>query len=120
MTVALALISMPLTPGSLAACLSTASAFIGATLGAVKKPSGYWQIASMVTEEGGEARAINLCKRCYNAKLGSAGQAVTKVEGMERGCGKKGSSGRLWKVFGSEQFLRGMWEYFTLKRAWTR
>ena len=23
-------------------------------------------------------------------------------------------------VFGSEQFLRGMWEFFTLKRAWAR
>ena len=33
---------------------------------------------------------------------------------------KKAHQGRLWKVFGSEHFLRGMWEYFTLKRAGAR
>ena len=25
-----------------------------------------WQIASMAIEEGGEARTMNLCQRCYN------------------------------------------------------
>ena len=29
----------------------------------------FLQIASMVIEEGGEARTFNLCKLCYNAKL---------------------------------------------------
>ena len=33
---------------------------------------------------------------------------------------KKAHRGRLWKVFGSEQFLSGMCEFFTLKRAGTR
>ena len=33
---------------------------------------------------------------------------------------KKAHRGRLWKVFGSEQFKRGMWEYFTLKREGAR
>ena len=33
---------------------------------------------------------------------------------------RKAHRGRLWKIFGSEQFLRGMWEYFTLKMAWAR
>ena len=27
---------------------------------------------------------------------------------------------RLWKIFGSEQFLRGMWRCFTFTRAWAR
>ena len=53
----------------------------------------YMQIASVVIEEGGEERTINLCQRCYNEKTCSAGQAIAKVEGMERGCGKEGSSG---------------------------
>ena len=30
---------------------------------------------------------------------------------------KKAHRGRSWKVFGSEQFLRGMWEYFFLKKG---
>ena len=40
--------------------------------------------------------------------------------GMERGGGEGGTSGRLWKVFGSEQVLSGMWEYYTLKSAGAR
>ena len=39
---------------------------IGATIDAIKKLSRYWQIASVVVEEGGEAHTINLCQRCYN------------------------------------------------------
>ena len=46
-------------------------------------------------------------------KTGSAREAAADVEGME-------NRGRLWKNFGSEQVLRGMWEYFTLKNAWAR
>ena len=39
-----------------------------------EKAVRYWQRASMVIDEGGEARAINLCKLCYNAKkVGAAG-----------------------------------------------
>ena len=30
---------------------------------------------------------------------------------------KKARRGRLWKLFGSEHFPGGVWEYFTLKRA---
>ena len=33
---------------------------------------------------------------------------------------KKAHRGSLCKVFGSEQFRCGMWEYFTLKRAGAR
>ena len=33
---------------------------------------------------------------------------------------KKANRGRLWNVFGSEQFLRGIWENFTGKRAGAR
>ena len=33
---------------------------------------------------------------------------------------KKAHRGRIWKVVGNEQFLRGMQEHFTLERAWTR
>ena len=30
---------------------------------------------------------------------------------------KKAHRGRIWRIMGNEQFTRGMWEYFTLKRA---
>ena len=70
------------------------------------------QIASVVIEEGGEASTINLCKLCYNGKLVQQGKQPLKS--MEW---KEGVKSRLSKIFGSEQFPRGMWEYFTLKRA---
>ena len=70
------------------------------------------QIASMVIEEGGEAHAINLCKRCYNAKHVQQGKQPLKLKEWKEVLEKK--------VFGSEQFLRGIWVYFTPKRAWAR
>ena len=33
---------------------------------------------------------------------------------------RKSHRGRIGKVMGNEQFLRGMWEYFTLERAEAR
>ena len=30
---------------------------------------------------------------------------------------KKAHRGRIWRIMGNEQFTRGMWEYFTLRRA---
>ena len=33
---------------------------------------------------------------------------------------KKAHRSRLWKIFGSEQFLRVMWVYCTLKSAWDK
>ena len=52
----------------------------------------YLQIASMVIEEGGQARTINLCKLCHNAKLVQQGKQPQKIEGMKRGVGEEGTS----------------------------
>ena len=55
---------------------------------------------------------IILCKRCYNERLVRQGKQPAKAaewsEIVER------------KAFGMEQLVRGMWEYFIVKRAWTR
>ena len=37
------------------------------------------QIAAMVTEEGGEAHTINLCKRCYSERLVRQGKQPAKA-----------------------------------------
>ena len=74
----------------------------------------------MVVEEGGEARTINLCQRCYNEKLVQQGKLPQKSKEWKEVLEEKARRGRLWKVFGSEQYLRGMWAYFILKRAWAR
>ena len=52
------------------------------------------------------------------SKVGAARQAAAEVMAMERNSGEVGAS---WKdmegVLGNEQFLRGMWEYFTLEKT---
>ena len=43
----------------------------------------------------------------------SARQTAAEVEGVEREIvERKAHRGRLWNFFGSDQFLRGMWESF--------
>ena len=45
---------------------------LGETRGTIywsEKAIRYWQIASMVVEEGCEAHTINLCQQCHNEKL---------------------------------------------------
>ena len=79
-----------------------------------------WQIASVVVEEGGEARTINLCQQFYNEKFVQQGKQPLKLWQWKGVVEKKAHRGRLWKVFGSEQFLRGMWKYFTLEQAGAR
>ena len=78
------------------------------------------QIASMVIEEGGEARTINLRKRCCNEKLVQQGKQSLKSMEWSGVVERKAHRGRLWEIFGIEQFLRGMREYFILKRAGAR
>ena len=78
------------------------------------------QIASMAIEAGGEARTINLCKRCYNERLVQQGKQPLEWKEWRGVVERKAHRRRLSKIVGSEQFLRGMWEYFTLRRARTR
>ena len=80
----------------------------------------YMLIASMAILEGGEARTINLCQLCFTAKLVQPGKQPLKSQEWHEVVENKAHRGRLWKIFGSEQLLRGTWEYCTLKRAWTR
>ena len=66
----------------------------------------------MVIEEGGEARTINLFKLCHNAKLVQQGKQPLKSEEWKEVVEKEAHRGSVWKVFGSGQFLRRMWEFF--------
>ena len=91
-----------------------------ATTVAVVKPLRFLQNASMVIEEGCEARTINLCHRCFNEKLVQQGKQSLKSKEWREVVEREAHRGRLWNIFGSDQFLRGMWEYFTHRRAWAR
>ena len=78
------------------------------------------QIGAMVTEEGGAAHTINLCKRYYNERPVRQGKQPVKAAEWREIVGRKTFRCKLWKIFGTEQFMRGMWEYFTVKRAWAK
>ena len=73
-----------------------------------------------VVVEGGEAHTINLCQQCYNEKLVQQGKPRLKLRQWKGIAKKKAHRGRIWNVIGTEQFLPGMCEYFTLKRAEAR
>ena len=78
----------------------------------------YFQQAAVVTEEGGAVHTINLCKQCYNEWRVEQGEQPVKAAKWREMMGEKAYRGKLWKVFGMEQFVRGMWEHFTVKRTW--
>ena len=84
------------------------------------KATRFWQIASMVVEEGGKKPAQSICVNSAAMKRCAAGQTATEIMAMERVVEKKAHRGKVWKVFGCERFLGGMSEYFTLKRAGAR
>ena len=57
-----------------------------------EKAIRYWQIASMVVEEGGEAHTINLCQQCYSAKLMQQGKQPLNLWQWERDSGEEGAT----------------------------
>ena len=74
----------------------------------------YMQIASMVIEEGGEARTINLCKLCHNAELVQQGKQPLHSKEWKEVLEKKAhraGSGWYPEV---NKFLRRRLVYFTL------
>ena len=77
----------------------------------------YWQLASVVHNEGNEAHTTNLCQKCFNKHLQAKGEMpLTNVQWREL-VEKKAYRGRMWKMMGKEPHLRGMWEYFLQERS---
>ena len=58
-----------------------------------EKATKYWQIASMVIEEGGEAHTIILRQQCYNEKLAQQGKQPLKLWQWRRVVGNKDMEG---------------------------
>ena len=66
----------------------------------------YWQCASAVVEECGE-HTINTCQQCYNEQLVQQGKPRLNSWQWRA----------MREIMENEQFIRGMWKHFTLKRA---
>ena len=81
-----------------------------------KKPS-YWQLASVVLDEGGEAYTTNLRQKCSNKHLQAKGEEPLSNVQWRQVVEKKAYRGRMWKMMGKEPCVRGMWEYFLQERS---
>ena len=77
----------------------------------------YRQFASTVVEEDGEARTVNLCLQCHNGRRAQQGESRLNLWQWRAVVETKAHGGIIWRIMGNERFARGIWEYFTLKRA---
>ena len=75
-----------------------------------EKTLSYWQLASVVVNEGDEASSTNLCQKFFQQTLAGklrAEEPLTKVK-WRQVVQKKANRGRMWKMMGKEPYLRGM------------
>ena len=77
-------------------------------------------IAAIVSEVGGAAHAIHLCKKCCNEGRLKQGEAEVNGATWRAIIEQKSSRAKLWAAFGVDQLLRSMWERFAIENAWTR
>ena len=81
----------------------------------------FFQLVTIVTEVGGAAHTINLCKQCCNERRqNQSEQPVKAAQWRVDGVRKKAFRGKLWVAFGMKQYLRRMREHLTVKRAWAK
>ena len=72
-----------------------------------EKTLSFWQLASVVIREGEESYTTNLCQKCCIGSLKAKGKPLTNWQWREF-AGQKAHRGRLWKMMGKEQYVRGM------------
>ena len=81
------------------------------------KTLNYWQLASVVLDEGDEAYTTNLFQMCFNEHLQAKGEEPLSNVQWRQVVEKKAYLGRVWKMMGKEPYLRGMWEHFSCERS---
>ena len=71
-----------------------------------KKTLSYWQLASVVVDEGDEACTTNLCQKCFSNHLQAKGEEPLTNE-VEASCGKEGVWGKNVENDGKRTILAG-------------
>ena len=69
----------------------------------------YWQLASVVVNEGDESCTTNLCQMC----CAKGEEPLTNLK-WRKAVEKKAYWGRMWKMIGKEPYLRGIVGTFLL------
>ena len=67
------------------------------------------QLVSVVIQEGEESYTTNICQKCYNDSLKAKGEKTLTNWQWRQFAGQKAHRGRLWKMVGKDQHVRGMW-----------
>ena len=83
-----------------------------------EKAVRYWQCASLVVEEGGEAHTQSICVSCATVrKMVKQGKPRLILWQWRAVVERKAHRGRISKIMGNQPIRRGMWECFTFKIA---
>ena len=79
----------------------------------------FFHVAATVIE-GGAVHTRNLCKQCNNDRQQKQGEQPVKAARWRELMEQKSLCGKLWVAFGMEQYVRRVWERFTVKTAWAK
>ena len=60
---------------------------------------------------------VNLCQQCHNESLTAKSLVPLQNWQWYAIVEKKAHRGRLWRMLGKDQYIKGMWEYFSLERV---
>ena len=67
-----------------------------------EKAVRYWQTASVVVEEGGEAHTVNVCQQCYNEQSVQQGKLLLRSWQWRAVAERKAHRSKIWNVMGNE------------------
>ena len=82
-----------------------------------EKTLSYWQLASVVLNEGDEAYMTNLNRKCFKKHLQAKKVMPLSSAQWRQVVEQRAFRGRMWTVMEKEPYLRGMWEYFLQERS---
>ena len=85
-----------------------------------EKTLSFWQLASVVINEGEESYTTNLCQKCFNNSLNATGEKPLSNVQWREFAEQKAYRGSIWRIMGEEPYVRGMREYFSLDGRDTR
>ena len=72
-----------------------------------EKTFSYWQLASVVLNEGDEAHTTNLCQKCFNKHLQAKRRTPLSNVQQRQVVEKKAYRGRMWKMMGKNHVCAG-------------
>ena len=73
-----------------------------------EKNISFWQLASVVVQEGGESYTTNIGQKCCNDSLKAKGEKTLTIWQWRQFAGQKAHRGRLLSMLGKDKYIREM------------